>query len=119
VNRSYPRCWPASALLSLGDALLAERDVPGSGADATAGAHPQAAPRSASLLRVPLPPDAPHVLLEAPLTGKPDLDGPAVLAALAGGRAYVGLDALAAADGFFFVAEREVGAGPWDTVSPP
>jgi len=50
-----------------------------------------------------------HVLLDAPLTGDPASDRQAVLQALRAGRSYTGLDALAPADGFFFVVESGVG----------
>ncbi len=48
-----------------------------------------------------------HVLLEGPLTGRAREDGKAVVQALARGRSYVGIDALAPADGFFFEAEGD------------
>lgn len=44
------------------------------------------------------------VLLDAPLAGDASADGARVVEALAGGRAYVALEALAPADGFFFEA---------------
>jgi hypothetical protein len=50
-----------------------------------------------------------HVLLERPLSGDAAADGRAIVEALAGGRSYVGLDALAPADGFFFTAEGASG----------
>jgi hypothetical protein len=46
-----------------------------------------------------------HVLLEAKLNGEARHDTAAILAALERGHNYVGLDALAPADGFFFQAE--------------
>lgn len=89
------------------DALLAGRDVPGIvGADA----HSRVPIRKNISIRFPSYESLfrlvrNHVLLEAPLSGQAEVDGPAILAALAGGRAYVGLEALAPADGFFFLAE--------------
>jgi hypothetical protein len=50
-----------------------------------------------------------HVLLDAPLSGDAGADGRAIVAALAKGRAYLALDALAPADGFSFVAQGEGG----------
>lgn len=44
------------------------------------------------------------VLLEAPLAGDATADGARIVEALAAGRAYVALEALAPADGFFFDA---------------
>lgn len=122
LNRSYALLASLSfPSLARWDALLAERDVPGiAGADA----HSRVPIRKHTSVRFPSYESLfrlmrNYVLLEAPLTGKPEVDGPAVLAALAGGRAYVGLDALAAADGFFFLAEA--GGRRWtmgDTMSP-
>ena len=48
-----------------------------------------------------------HVLLDRPLSGGFAADRQALLAALAAGRAYVGLDGLADANGFSFTAEAE------------
>jgi hypothetical protein len=60
-----------------------------------------------------------HVLLERPLTGDAAADGRAVVDALARGRSYVGLDALAPADGFFFTATSAASRGTMgDTVAP-
>ncbi len=50
-----------------------------------------------------------HVLLDGPLTGDPSTDRAAVLGALRTGRFYIGLDALARADGFFFTVEDGAG----------
>ncbi|MGH2437112.1 MAG: CehA/McbA family metallohydrolase, partial [bacterium] len=47
-----------------------------------------------------------HVLLEQPLSGDALADTRAIVSGLQRGRAYVGLDALAPAIGFFFVAEQ-------------
>ena len=49
-----------------------------------------------------------HVLLSRPLTGDAQVDIPAIVRALALGRSFVGLDALAPADGFSFTT----GGGP-------
>ena len=109
------------SVLERWDALLAARDVPGiAGADA----HARLALSKSIVLRVPsyasmLGLVQNHVLLEAPLDGEAQRDGPAIVAALARGRSYVGVDALAPADGFSFVAEA--GAERWtmgDTVAP-
>jgi len=110
-----------SATLARWDGLLARRDTP---AIAGADAHN----------RVPLykrfQPHFPsyeaifglaknHVLLEAPLRGDPAADTAAILSALARGRSYVGLDALAPADGFSFRAEGEhLRAAMGETVAP-
>jgi hypothetical protein len=48
-----------------------------------------------------------HVLLSRPLSGEAAPDARAVLEALRSGRSYVGLDALAPAGGFAFVAEAD------------
>ena len=109
------------SVLERWDALLAARDVPGiAGADA----HARLALSKSIVLRVPSYASMfglvqNHVLLEAPLDGEAQRDGPAIVAALARGRSYVGVDALAPADGFSFVAEA--GAERWtmgDTVAP-
>jgi hypothetical protein len=50
-----------------------------------------------------------HVLHDAPLAGDAAADGRAILTALAKGRAYLAVDALAPADGFSFVAQGEGG----------
>jgi len=111
---------PAS-VLQRWDALLAERDVPGiAGADA----HARIVIRKETALRFPSYESVfalfrNHVLLDAPLEGEPQRDGPAIVAALARGRSYVGVDALAPAGGFSFQAEA--GDERWtmgDTVSP-
>src|SRR5262249_45748544 len=64
-----------------------------------------------------------HVLLNRDLTGDAAVDSPALVRALAVGRSYVGLDALAPADGFSFTASlpREAPARPWSMgdVVPP
>jgi hypothetical protein len=112
---------PADDTLARWDALLARRDVAGiAGADA----HSRLVWRKDQAVRFPsyeslfaLAQD--HVVLERPLSGRAGPDGQAILAALAKGRCYVGLDALAAADDFSFIAEaggRRFTMG--DTVAP-
>jgi hypothetical protein len=49
------------------------------------------------------------VLLDRPLTGNASTDRAAVLGALRTGRFYIGLDALAPADGFFFIVDDGAG----------
>jgi hypothetical protein len=124
LNPRYALLQSLSAprsVLERWDALLAERDVPGiAGADA----HARIAIRKDASLRVPSYASLfglfqNHVLLEAPLEGEPQRDGRAIVEALARGRSYVGVDALAPANGFSFVAEA--GSDRWtmgDTVSP-
>jgi hypothetical protein len=112
---------PPREELARWDALLSRRDVP---AIAGADAHARLPIRKDTALPVPsyeamLGLMANHVLLEAPLTGDAGRDGAAILAALARGRSYMGVDALAPASGFFFVAEA--GRERWtmgDTVAP-
>jgi hypothetical protein len=89
------------------DALLGERDVPGiAGADA----HSRVPIRKEKSVRFPsyealFALARNYVVLEAPLTGRAEADTAAIVSAFARGRAYVGVDALAPADGFSFVAE--------------
>jgi len=103
------------------DAMLARRPVAGlMGADA----HQRAAvtrklalpfPSYRSVFRLARN----HVLLDRPLSGDGAADGRMVVEALARGRSYIGVDALARADGIFFVAEA--GGRRWtmgDTVEP-
>lgn len=122
LNRSYALLASLSPpALARWDALLAERNVPGI---AAADAHSRVPIRKDSSVRFPSYESLfrlmrNHLLLDTPLTGRAEADGPAVVNALACGRAYLGLDALAAADGFFFVAETE--GRRWtmgDTVPP-
>ena len=109
------------SVLERWDAVLAKRDVPGiAGADA----HARIVIRKDTAL--PLPSYRSmfgvfqnHVLLEAPLEGDPLRDGRAIVDALARGRSYAAVDALAPATDFFFTAEA--GADRWtmgDTVAP-
>jgi hypothetical protein len=60
-----------------------------------------------------------HLLLDRPLSGRADEDGRTVLDALRRGRAYVGLDALAPAEGFSFVAEAEGRRWTMGETAPP
>ncbi len=110
LNHRYALLQSSSspdATLARWDTLLAHRDVPGIVA---ADAHS----------RVPIPRKRSirwpsyealfgfarnYVLLERPLTGRAAEDSHAVLGSLRRGRLYLGLSALAAAEGFSFVAE--------------
>jgi hypothetical protein len=100
---------PPDALLAEWDALLARRNAAGIvGADA----HNRLAFGKRIAVRFPSYESLfglarNHVLLDAPLSGEFDSDSRAVLQALARGRAYVGLDALAETGGFSFTAERD------------
>jgi hypothetical protein len=107
------------------DALLARRSA---AALAGADAHGQLAlggdrtlrfPSYASLFKVARN----HVLLSRPLTGDASVDGPAIVRALAVGRSYLALDALAPADGFSFTAVEAADPArqPWSMgdVVPP
>jgi hypothetical protein len=103
------------------DAMLGRRAVPGVlGADA----HQRMAlgrkyalpfPSYESVFRLARN----HVLLDRPLSRVAEADARAVVDALARGRSYVGVDAIAPADGISFVAEA--GAERWtmgDTLAP-
>jgi hypothetical protein len=100
------------AALARWDSLLARRPVP---AIAGADAHGQVelgklvlrAPSHAAVFAIART----YALLGAPFSGRLAADRQALLDALAAGRSYVGLDVLAPADGFFFVAEA--GARRW------
>ncbi len=50
-----------------------------------------------------------HLLLEEPLSGEETPDRAALLDAIRKGRLYVGFDAVAPADGFYFIVESEAG----------
>ena len=98
---------PAAALARW-DALLSRRDVAGlAGVDAHGsliGQHeylPEL-PSYSSLFRVLRT----YVVLDSPLTAEPARDARAVRDALAAGRAYMAMEAIAPADGFFFHAAR-------------
>jgi hypothetical protein len=109
-----------NAVLARWDELLRDRDVAGiAGADA----HSRVPVTKKKSLRFPsyealFDLARNYVLLDAPLSGADgEADEHAIVAALGRGRSYVGVDALAPAGGFFFVAER--GAQRWtmgDTV---
>lgn len=94
-------------MLAQWDRLLASRDAAGlAGADA----HSRIPLSKTRALRVPsyealFALQRNYALLAAPLSGDFDSDRRAILAALRDGRVYIGLDGLAAADGFGFVAE--------------
>ena len=98
---------PPGPMLARWDRLLASRDVAGlAGADA----HSRIPLSKTRALRVPsyealFALQRNYALLRAPLTGDFEADRRAVLEALRDGRVYIGLDALAPADGFAFVAE--------------
>ena len=110
LNSDYGllRLMQRPAALARWDALLARRHAP-----AIAGADAHGALRTTRSLSLPLPTYEAvfriaqnYVLLEQPLTGDAPIDTAAILAALGRGRAYVGVGALAPADRFFFLAER-------------
>ena len=112
---------PPLDALARWDDMLQERDVAGIvGADAHSRVvvHKDAAvrfPSYESLFTLARN----HVLLERPLAGRADLDGAAVLEALARGRSYVALDALAPAGGFSFEVTGDARrALMGDTVAP-
>lgn len=95
--------------LSRWDALLRERAVAGiAGADA----HSRVPIRKETAVRFPsyealFALARNYVLLDSPLEGDVRRDSALVLAALAAGRTYIGVDALAPAAGFSFVAESQ------------
>ncbi|MBI3931955.1 MAG: CIA30 family protein [Acidobacteria bacterium] len=123
ANRRYALLTslsPPDATLARWDSLLRQRNAAGlAGADAHSHVRlgKQAGVRFPSyealfgLVRN-------HVLLEGPPTGDPAADGRAILGALARGRSYVALDALAPAGGFSFVAERDGGRWTMGDVVP-
>jgi hypothetical protein len=111
VNPSYAllrSLTPPEAALSEWDKLLALRDVAGIvGSDA----HSRLPLPLGRSLRFPSYESLfglarNHLLFDAPLSGEYERDASAVLEALARGRSYVALDALAPAEGFSFTAER-------------
>ena len=110
LNSDYSllRLLRRPAALSRWDDLLARRHVPAiAGADAHGTLRPAAAtlplPTYEAVFRIAQN----YVLLEQPLSGNAPADTAAILAALARGRAYIGVGALAPADRFFFLAERD------------
>jgi len=120
LNSDYSllRLMRRSAALSRWDDLLARRHAPAiAGADAHGTLPPAAGlplPSYEAVFRIAQN----YVLLERPLRGAAPADTAAILAALARGRAYIGVGALAPADRFFFLAERD--GGRWtmgDTVA--
>ena len=130
LNRSYALLGsvvPPTDALGRWDALLARRSAAGIvGTDAHGRVpvrrdRPLRFPSYAALFSLARN----HVLLNHAPTGDVAVDGPAIVRALARGRTYVGLDALAPADGFSFTA-AETGADartsrPWSMgdVVPP
>ena len=112
---------PPDETLARWDALLVRRDVSAvAGADAHARLvmwkdRAVSFPSYESLFALVQD----HVVLDQPLTGQAETDGRTIVDALARGRSYVGLDALAPAGDFSFVAEtagRRFTMG--DTVAP-
>ncbi|MBN2372024.1 MAG: hypothetical protein JXO72_16200 [Vicinamibacteria bacterium] len=88
------------------DSLLAARDVAGI---AVPDAHSRIALSKRRAIRLPsyeslMSLALNHVLLEKPPTGDAVLDGRMLIETIAGGRSYMGVDALASAEGFFFEA---------------
>ena len=110
-GHALARLLTRPAALQLWDELLRRRHAAGiAGADA----HTRL-PSYESVLGVVRN----HVVLDAPLTGDAARDSGSIVAALARGRLFVGIDAIAATSGFFFVAER--GDRTWtmgDTAAP-
>lgn len=111
---------PPAATLAEWDRLLAGRDVPGiAGADA----HSRVAFGRRFALRFPsyralFGLVRNHVLLEQPPSRDASRDIRALVEALARGRSYVGVDALADASGFSFTAETASGSATMgDTVA--
>jgi hypothetical protein len=114
VNRRYALLQLLNSpgpMLTRWDQLLADRDVAGvAGTDAHGGFLSYES--LFSVMRN-------YVVLTAPLTGRFDEDRRAVLDALRHGHSYVGIDGLADAGGFSFVAEAP--GHRWtmgDTVAP-
>jgi hypothetical protein len=111
LNSDYSllRLMRRPAALARWDELLARRHAP-----AIAGTDAHGTLRPAQSWSLPMPTYdgvfrivQNYVLLEQPLTGNGPADIAAILAAHRRGRAYVGVGALAAADRFFFLAERD------------
>ena len=98
-RHALARLLTRPAALQLWDDLLSRRHAAGiAGADA----HTRL-PSYESVLGVVRN----HVILDAPPTGDAERDIGSLVAALARGRLFVGIDAIAATNGFFFVAERD------------
>ncbi len=110
-GHALARLLTRPAALALWDELLSRRHAAGiAGADA----HTRL-PSYESVFSVVRN----HVLLDAPLTGDAARDSRTIVDALARGRLFVGIDAIAPANGFVFAAER--GDRTWtmgDTVRP-
>jgi hypothetical protein len=102
---------PPDEALRRWDEILAKRDVVGlAGSDA----HSRLAITKTRALRFPsyealFAQERDHLLLDRPLTGDAAADRAAVLDAFRRGRFYLGLDALAPADGFRFTVEDRSG----------
>jgi hypothetical protein len=98
---------PPDAVLKRWDAALALRNAPAlAGTDAHSrlplpGGKALRFPSYESLFRL----FRNHVLLDAPLTGDAASDGRSLTESIGRGRSYIGLDALAPAEGFLFEAE--------------
>jgi hypothetical protein len=107
INHEYAllgSLTPPTEALARWDAVLARRPA---AAIAGADAHGQVPIRKDRALRFPsyaslFEVARNHVLLSRALTGDASVDSPGIVHALAVGRSYVGLDALAPADGFSF-----------------
>ena len=103
------------------DRLLADRDVP-----AIAGSDSHSYIGLVEVIGVPFPSYRSvftlahnHVVLPREPSGDAARDGAAIADALSQGRSYVGLDGLAPANGFFFVAEGdEIRGTMGDTLRP-
>ncbi len=116
---------PPTEALARWDEMLAHRPA---AALAGADAHGQIPVRKDRAVRFPsylslFSVARNHVLLNRPLTGDAQVDIPAIVRALALGRSFVGLDALAPADGFSFTTAcgTDPARIPWsmgDTVPP-
>jgi len=112
VNRRYAllgSLTSPAATLARWDDLLRQRDVPGlAGTDA----HSRVVLRKDWGVRFPSYEALfglvqTHVVLEKPLAHDAAADARSIVEALGRGRSYIGLDALAPADGFFFEAVAE------------
>lgn len=124
LNRRYALLGslsPPTAALARWDGLLATRAAPGIvGADAHSRVpiSKRFAPRFPSYESL-LALARNHVVLDEPLRGEAAGDMRAIAVALARGRSYAAVDALAPADGFSFVARGERGqAVIGDTIAP-
>jgi hypothetical protein len=124
LNRRYALLGslsPPAAALARWDGVLARRGAPGIvGADAhdRIAISKRFAPRFPSYESV-FALARNHVLLDRPLAGDAAADARAITAALARGRSYAAVDALAPADGFSFVAQGETDrATVGDTIAP-